>query len=205
MPTTKKRQVAIPKPGRTPHADKVNYSRANRAFTRDAAVEAARVLYPAAFGTAIEIRSMDGTADDHHRGIDVVVRVPCPHPFEGYAEITVQERFRRPEFAHFRDLTMSEWDYVYDEPAELYKIEADLIAVGYFDPEAAGEGWAPGGGGLGEAVLVETARMKTALAQNRLRARRRVHKAQNRSFVTVPFDALLRAGCVFHYRPAPTD
>jgi hypothetical protein len=48
---------------------------------------------------------------------------------------TIQERFRRPRYAEFQDLTLTEWNGNSNLPSELYKIRAGMFLYGYYSEE----------------------------------------------------------------------
>jgi hypothetical protein len=120
----------------TPH------SKANQRFT-DAAHECAKaVVYPDMFGVErhqIDYTPLDGDEErarllDTTVAVDRLFRVTVTHlrlPIPS----TIQERFRRVEYAKFDDITITEWNNNTNLPSELYKIRADWFVYGYFDQE----------------------------------------------------------------------
>jgi hypothetical protein len=62
------------------------------------------------------------------RVIDVTVKsLKCPLTF------TIQERFRRPKYYKWQDVTITEWNNRSGLPSELYKITSGLFVYGYYD------------------------------------------------------------------------
>jgi len=178
------------------------YSADNGAFS-DAAHAAARdSVYPLVFGTeevAYEKTSVGGT--ERHRildgelGIDYVLDVACG--FRQPLRFTVQERFRDTRWRSKQDLTITEWNPRSNMPSELYKIASDLFVYGYFCPVEQR---------VDEAIVVQTASIKLALATRRLPFRRDANPRTGQPFVTLRFDDLKRhAEVVLHYRVEDHD
>jgi len=42
----------------------------------------------------------------------------------------IQERFRKPSYSRFRDITITEWNLLTEKPSELYKIASGLFVYG---------------------------------------------------------------------------
>lgn len=170
------------------------YEQDNADFSNRAHMRARDVLYPRIFNVRRERLEFEDTLLaqseraailDGEMGVDRIVRVtvqslPAPLVF------TVQERFRRPEFARYQDLTVTEWNHASNLPSELYKINAGLFVYGYFD-ECSGR--------FPDAIVIGVTEMLLALAQGRLRYDRRWNK-KRQTFLTLRFDDMERAGIV---------
>ena len=122
------------------------YQPENAAFSNKAHMMARRLLYPQIFrksGTMLEFEdtllsmSDRGRILDGEMGIDRIVKVTVP-TLHAPLIFTVQERFRRPQFAKYRDLTITEWNNASDLPSELYKINAGIFLYGYYDESSNG-------------------------------------------------------------------
>ena len=117
------------------------YSKENQEFTNRAHDAAQRLLYPSLFGVEQDQLSFECTSLglgerqaflDGQMAIDRIVKVQVPGlglPLS----FTVQERFRKPKYASFRDITITEWNLATDRPSELYKLNAGLFIYGYYD------------------------------------------------------------------------
>jgi hypothetical protein len=175
---------------------RTEYTKANGAFS-DRAHEAAQdLLYPAIFNTErfnLEFESTMLNDGDHNTlldgqmGIDRLVKVTVkslPAPIE----FAIQERFRRPEFMRYQDLTVTEWNHSSNLPSELYKIKAGLFLYGYYDEIKHL---------FGDAICVNVEGLKYALVtSNIIYERRRNPKRQ--SFLCFKFTHLTQAGIVIY-------
>jgi hypothetical protein len=117
------------------------YSSSNQAFS-DAAHQAAQsLIYPCVFKTgqpnlAFESTSLSTSPKNAildgematDRIVKVTVKTLC-HPLQ----FTVQERFRKPQYASFQDITITEWNCATNLPSELYKLNSGMFVYGYFD------------------------------------------------------------------------
>lgn len=117
------------------------YEQDNADFSNRAHMRARDVLYPRIFNVRRERLQFEDTllaqSDrakilDGEMGVDRIVRVTI-HNLHAPLMFTVQERFRRPEFAKYQDMTVTEWNHASNSPSELYKINAGLFVYGYFD------------------------------------------------------------------------
>lgn len=118
------------------------YESRNATFSESAHLTAQTTIYPQMFNTAASNLSFeDVTMEngnirrqvlDGEMGVDRIVKVTCAS-LRGPLTFTVQERFRRPEYAHWQDMTITEWNGASNLPSELYKINAGLFVYGYYD------------------------------------------------------------------------
>ena len=92
------------------------YEQDNADFSNRAHVRARDVLYPRIFNVCRERLQFEDTllaqSDrakilDGEMGVDRIVRVTI-HNLHAPLMFTVQERFRRPEFAKYQDMTVTE-------------------------------------------------------------------------------------------------
>lgn len=170
------------------------YEKDNADFSNRAHMRARDVLYPRIFNARRERLAFEDTLLaqseraailDGEMGVDRIVRVtvrnlPAPLVF------TVQERFRRPEFAKYQDLTVTEWNHASNLPSELYKINAGLFLYGYFDERTSV---------FVDAIAIGVTDMLLAIATRRLRYDRRWNK-KRQTFLALRFDDMERAGIV---------
>lgn len=128
---------------------------------------------------------------DGQMAIDRVVKVTvdglrCP------IEHIVQERFRRPQFSHFKDVTITEFNHASGQPSELYKIKSGIFVYGYYDENACR---------FGDILVVDVPAFMMAMTDGSIEyVKRQNRKMQD--FVCVSFDDLHRAGVVVaHMKP----
>ena len=173
------------------------YEQDNADFSNRAHIRARDVLYPRIFNVRREHLQFEDTllaqSDrakilDGEMGVDRIVRVTI-HNLYAPLMFTVQERFRRPEFAKYQDMTVTEWNHASNSPSELYKINAGLFVYGYFDERS---------GRFLDAIVIGVTEMLLALAQGRLRYERRRNKKQQ-SFLALRFEDMEKAGIVRYW------
>ncbi len=170
------------------------YEQDNADFSNRAHMRARDVLYPRIFNVRRERLQFEDTllaqSDrakilDGEMGVDRIVRVTI-HNLPAPLVFTVQERFRRPEFAKYQDLTVTEWNHASNRPSELYKINAGLFVYGYFDEDRED---------FLDAVAIGVTDMLLAIATRRLRYERRWNKKMQ-TFLTIRFEDMEEAGIV---------
>ena len=170
------------------------YEQDNADFSNRAHMRARDVLYPRIFNARRERLAFEDTLLaqsertailDGEMGVDRIVRVTV-HNLPAPLVFTVQERFRRPEFAKYQDLTVTEWNHASNLPSELYKINAGLFLYGYFDERTSV---------FVDAIAIGVTDMLLAIATRRLRYDRRWNK-KRQTFLTLRFDDMERAGIV---------
>ncbi len=164
--------------------DNANYSDAVHALAR-------RQVYPKLFGADVsnityEADTLVGQSPlgdmlDGEMGIDRIVRVSVKG-LTGVLSFTVQERFRRPSYAKYRDITVTEWNHASGLPSELYKIQAQVFLYGYADKEQ-DPTW------ITEAVAVNTTSLLMAIVQGSVKYDTGMNKKQQ-TFLTIPFAEL---------------
>ena len=173
------------------------YEQDNADYSNRAHMRARDVLYPRIFNVRRERLQFEDTLltqNDRARildgemGVDRIVRVTV-HNLHAPLMFTVQERFRRPEFAKYQDMTVTEWNYASNSPSELYKINAGLFVYGYFDERS---------GMFLDAIVISVTDMLLALVQGRLRYDRRMNKKQQ-SFLALRFEDMEKAGIVRYW------
>ena len=170
------------------------YEQDNADFSNRAHMRARDVLYPRIFNARRERLAFEDTLLaqsertailDGEMGVDRIVHVTV-HNLPAPLVFTVQERFRRPEFAKYQDLTVTEWNHASNLPSELYKINAGLFLYGYFDERTSV---------FVDAIAIGVTDMLLAIATRRLRYDRRWNK-KRQTFLTLRFDDMERAGIV---------
>lgn len=170
------------------------YTTANADFSEQAHRTAQATVYPDLFRChrdALGFESMPGANTDRamildgEMGVDRIVRVTVA-ALNGPLLFTVQERFRRPEYQKWQDLTITEWNHASGLPSELYKINAGLFLYGYYD--AAGEE-------IRQAICIDVPALLLRLAWRDLPYQMR-RNSKEQTFLGISFDLLRNGGLV---------
>lgn len=127
------------------------------------------------------MKSIDcgGTQADKRRGIDKVLWTPKRN-------LTVQERFRKPKFAHFRQLTATDSNKA-DVEGDFHKLQAQIYAYGYFT-----------GSDFIEAILVDAQRLKKLHYAGELPHEKTEYRRKKQTILAWDFDALKDAGLILY-------
>lgn len=171
------------------------YSPQNQSFS-DAAHEAAQSrVYPALLDCDRSLLSFESSSVgdggekailDGQMAVDRIVSVTVSG-LRGPIEHMIQERFRRPEYARFRDITITEWNHASNQKSELYKLKAGVFLYGYFHENE---------GSFGEVIAVNTSALLMAIGRGSVRYTKEVNRRSLQSFLCLKFDALHDAGLV---------
>jgi hypothetical protein len=164
----------------TPH------SQDNQDFSNQGHMRARIDIYPLLFsvpGDRISyIELANAKERDYDQGIDKTVRVSVPG-LRGKLGFTVQERFRRPKYASNRDITITEFNRNSGMLSELYKIEADLILYGYYNPDT---------DAFIESIACWVPLLKANIARGTLSRKTELNRRSNQDFLCFKFDELER-------------
>lgn len=115
------------------------YNEDNGDFSNVAHSSAQEKIYPLIFDNK-KLDFSDDTLLEHGKrgevldcemGIDRIVKVHSS--FKRPFLMTVQERFRRPKYSRYKDITVTEWNHESDSPSELFKLTANYFLYGYYD------------------------------------------------------------------------
>lgn len=112
-------------------------------FSACAHEAARRLIYPDLFGTEdIEFEHFGQNDEEMARhydgqmGIDLkVFPAPLRHDLSSSLCFHIQERFRRPAFREYKDITLTEFNHNSRLPSELYKIASGIFVYGYYHAE----------------------------------------------------------------------
>ena len=147
-------------------------------------------LYPLIFGTERKRLSFEetlfhtgslGDTCDGSLAIDVIVHLEgLPIWMKAPLSFSFQERFRRKQYAHLQDLTITEWNLGSGLPSELYKIVAQYFLYAYYDDEQ---------DQFLDAVNVITAPLVRLLADRKIMCEPH-QNARKQSFISIPFQVL---------------
>lgn len=176
---------------------RTEFQKENASFSLDAHMIAQKDIYPKLFKAqrlrsdymSFESTTLDmddrGRILDGEMAIDRIVKVHGDY-FQRPFHFSIQERFRRAQFAHRQDLTITEWNNASDTESELYKLYAGIFVYGYFDNrEKSFLQW----------LAINTPSMMIALLENRLPFSRETNR-KRQDFIAIPFQALRDFGCV---------
>jgi len=175
----------------------------NQDFSNKAHAAAQSLVYPKIFGCDKAKMSFDSASVgdggekailDGQMAVDRLVKVTVSgfrHPIE----YTVQERFRRPRYRAYRDITITEWNHASGKPSELYKIKCDVMTYGYYNEHE---------NTFGEVVAIDVAAFKMALTRGEI-AHDRNQNRKKQDFICIKFDDLHAAGVVMSHinKPQP--
>lgn len=178
------------------------FSKKNSSFSNEAHKAAQRLIYPAMFGVPLSNLSFEdtllelnerGRALDGELATDRIVKVTATVQGErGFREpisFTIQERFRRPKYARYKDLTITEWNNRSGHRSELYKLAANFFVYGYFDDKKTV---------FVDAIAVNVPAMLSKLCNGRLSYGWRSNPRSGQDFITLTFSALEKSGCVMY-------
>jgi hypothetical protein len=172
---------------------KTPYSAENQQFSDAAHLSAQKLLYPAIFGVECEQLTFEtlsvggddkGALLDGSMGIDRIVRVKVPNLRE-YLSFTVQERFRKPCYARYRDITVTEWNHNSNLPSELYKLNAEIFLYGYYESTRHE---------FIEAIAINTTTFKEQIIGGKVPYRVERNPRSNQTFYCFRFDDLIQLG-----------
>ena len=175
------------------------YSTDNQAFSDAAHAAAQSALYPGILecdreSLSFESSSVGDGGDrailDGQMAVDRIVSVTVAG-LRGPIEHTVQERFRRPGYSGYRDLTITEWNHASNQKSELYKLKAGVFLYGYFDQASEL---------FGEVIAVNTSSLLMAISIGGIRYTKGINHRSRQSFLCIEFDALHEAGVVVWHR-----
>lgn len=176
---------------------RTEYNQGNQKFS-DKAHEAARSLvYPQLFGCE-ENRLHFGRASvgkggkqqvlDGEMAIDCIVKVNVDgHPFP--LEHTIQERFRRPRYRGFRDVTITTVNNASGVKSELYKMSCGLFVYGYYSEDESS---------FGDVIVVDVPKLIFGITMGSINYRER-NNVKGQDFIAIPFDELHEAGVVIKH------
>lgn len=171
------------------------FSQGNQDFSDTAHAASQALVYPNLFGCDRHLMSFDraSVSDggekailDGQMAVDRIVHVTVSGLRDTIDHI-VQERFRRPQYAKYRDITITEWNDASNQKSELYKLKAGIFLYGYFDEAKQS---------FGEVIAVNTAALLHAITTKKMKLNVQRNHRTRQSFVCLKFDALHEAGVV---------
>lgn len=168
----------------------------NQKFSDQAHLAAQRLLYPDLFGVTpgqLEFVGFSGYENptdrllDTQMAIDRDVKVHLSGLIEYPLSFTIQERFRRPRYANWRDITITQWNHNSNLPSELHKLNAGIFLYGYYNPSKKA---------FIEAIAIDCVALLIAIIHQRLIPETGRNPRTNQTFWTFGFDQLIRESVV---------
>ena len=169
----------------------------NQDFSDRAHAAARSLVYPQLFGCDESRLQFDSASVgdggekailDGQMAIDRLIDVTV-HGLQSPLRHTIQERFRRPGYRSYRDITITEFNHNSGQPSELHKMKCGLFVYGYFCEED---------GSFCDLIVVDVTRLLVSLTKREL-AFGRKRNPKNQSFIYVKYEDLHKAGVVvFH-------
>lgn len=172
---------------------KTSYSSANAEFSESAHRAAQALIYPEIFkGKTIEFAStqvsMGGREAilDGEMAVDRIIKVHSAG-FKSAIEFTVQERFRKPNYAQYQDLTITEWNQTSNLPSELYKIKSGLFVYGYYNPTTEQ---------FIDWIAADTTLILFNIVSQKMGYAHRTNHRSNQTFICLTFDQMRKSGVI---------
>jgi len=169
----------------------------NQDFSDRAHAAARSLVYPQLFGCDESLLQFDSASVgdggekailDGQMAIDRLVDVTV-HGLRSPLRRTIQERFRRPGYKSYRDITITEFNHNSGQPSELHKMKCGLFVYGYFCEED---------GSFCDLIVVDVPRFLMALTTRDIGYDTNRNR-KNQSFICVKYEDLHKAGVVvFH-------
>lgn len=174
-------------------------------FSERAHQAAVRQVYPAIFEGApddsILVKSPSHLESEEDKTLDLRFKIDRIfesefEDFRGNVPLTVQERFRNPEYQKYRDLTITEYNVQSDAESELHGLRAHLFVYGYYDEDA---------DEILEAIVINIPALFLSLSNREISYRRNTNP-KNQDFISFKFEDLHEIGAVvYHYERDTTD
>lgn len=166
----------------------------NIKFSNDAHTAAQSQVYPILFNIqqcklSFETVTIDN--DPRHQildgemAVDRIIKVTV-NKLQYPLSFTIQERFRRPEFKRWQDITITEWNYNSNLPSELYKLSGGLFVYGYYNEQI---------NIIEQFVCFSSSQLLLSLARGNLEWTVRKNK-KNQSFIGLTFELLRKKNLI---------
>lgn len=166
------------------------YDKGNASFSERAHLAAQRQVYPGWFREPVTFEDCVGTKRDLAYAIDRQLAVTVPD-LRAPLRLSVQERFRRPRYQGWGDITITEWNLISGQPSELHKLAAQLFVYGFYDPTA---------DVILEARAFNVARILIAISNGEVHWDREQRAGRDQSFISLQIRDLVKIGAeVFAY------
>lgn len=175
---------------------RTQFDEKNKSFTDKCHMIAQEKFYPVVFNTTQDkIESVDTSLSkgekeqilDGQMAVDRILHVTVFDLMQPL-EFTIQERFRRPEYLKWQDVTITEWNRNSNLPSELYKLNAGMFVYGY-----ANDAYKPTD--LLQAYAVNTTKVLHLIATGGIKYNRQINP-KNQYFIGIRIDELRKTGCM---------
>lgn len=160
-----------------------SFSAGNFSFSSKAHLAAERQFYPKLWpGATISFLDTTKAVEDLVYAVDCIAEVSLPDP-DARAPIKfyIQERWRKPSYRKFTDMTVTEWNLRTNQPSELHKLAAQLFVYGFYDEST---------DMIVEGYAVDICRMQHCNARGELKYERRRRSSGDQSFIAIELDHL---------------
>lgn len=172
--------------------DKNNYSFSLRVHKQFAV----SVIYPLMFpGCDIDPQHQDGNKADLEDKVDVILKVTRPDQ-KSHMEFKVQERWRKPEYQDWQDITLTAWNNASGKAVEFYQGKFDFLLYGYFD-EATWE--------FKDVILIDFSALRYKYLTGEIKAKPIRVNEKDQSFIPFGFRDLILSNCVIWASSSITD
>jgi hypothetical protein len=135
---------------------------------------------------------------DGQMAVDRLVNVTV-HGLRRPIQHTVQERFRRPGYRNYKDITVTEWNHDSNQPSELYKIKSGIFLYGYYYEDESR---------FADVIAVDVSAFLMGMTTGSLSYKTNTNR-KRQDFICVTFDALHEQGAVLWHKtevaPEPTN
>jgi len=174
----------------------------NAGFSGKAHLAAREQFYPRLFNTSpgslkFVDTVMDGTERnrilDGEMAVDrmvYVTKTDLHHPLT----FTIQERFRRPQYKRYQDLTITEHNGCSGMPSELYKLTCGIFVYGYYSEQ---------NDKILQALAINTSGLMYSFAVGDLTPDSKKINCKEQTFLSFLFDQLYRKGLVLFSYTSP--
>jgi hypothetical protein len=153
---------------------------ANFDFSKKAQSVAAQRHYEKAFGRGRLVKT-------DYRKLDQDYSIDGIWISSGGDTYSIQERFRRTKYAHYRELTVTDFKHGTENEGSWRKIQANYFVYGYFEPNV----------GFKELVICSV----DAIKNSGIEPTTQYYKRKNLTFLCYPIDELIaKDTTIYHYR-----
>jgi len=105
--------------------------------------------------------------------------------------LTIQERFRKPQYMSFADLTITEWNTETNKESEFHKLAAHMFVYGFYDSNR---------DVLIEVMSIDIVKLMLSIIHNKITYRRGNNgPPKNQDFISIKYTELLRSGTILKY------
>lgn len=172
---------------------RTKFDKDHKQFTEAAHARAREQVYPKLFNQNVRI-DFDNTDRGESRvdeildmrlGVDLRLTVTSDQ-FNQSIPIYVQERFRKPEYRHFQDITITKFNHASGEDSEVSKLAAQWLVYGYYESVL---------DEIQEAVCVNVPVLARAMINGEIDYQQE-QNPKRQDFITIPFSQVEQSGAM---------